>query len=410
MVFSFNTNLSAVEAYNALAKINSLTTGVQLRLATMKKINSVADDTSGYRVGKELEATNTVQKAQLGNAASAKNYLSTAESSLSTINDLLTQISAKYIDAQDPSKNKDSIAKDINALATEIDSILKNTSLNGHNLLANSDGTALSKSDTFNIGGSNFRADFASSSYLNAGALENAIQGSRSVVTPGVPTMSTTSRGFIYKLGGADIIPDFGGKTSSTTAVAYEDGSSHSFTIALTQGKTLLQTFSDFMIAHDAQAMAYFGFGGNIDNGVSISPGGVSSGTGAKITNVFTSSGFDLVSTFGYNYGSQPTGGGGLLDSDPDIVLAAASDISDIRNNVKNALGRIGNLTQTVNIRSDFLTNSITNNTTSISRIFDADMAAEQLNATKGSIGSQIATSMLTQLNSAPQQMLSLFR
>jgi flagellin len=40
--------------------------------------------------------------------------------------------------------------------------------------------------------------------------------------------------------------------------------------------------------------------------------------------------------------------------------------------------------------------------------LFDADMAMEQLNATKSSIGGQAATSMLAQLNFAPQAVLQL--
>ena len=58
----------------------------------------------------------------------------------------------------------------------------------------------------------------------------------------------------------------------------------------------------------------------------------------------------------------------------------------------------------------EYLTSSIANNTALISSIFDADMAMEQLNATKGQIGTQIGTAMLGTLNAAPQSLLSLFR
>ncbi len=61
-------------------------------------------------------------------------------------------------------------------------------------------------------------------------------------------------------------------------------------------------------------------------------------------------------------------------------------------------------------MKDGYLTNAITNATASISRLFDADMAMEQLNATKGQIGQQIATAMLAQTNSNPQNLLSLFR
>lgn len=276
MAFSVNTNLGALQAYNALAKVNAGTEKAQLRLATMKKINSVADDTSGYTVGKQIEAQTLQQKAQLNNISSAKNYLSTAESALQQITDKLNQIVGKQIDAADPLKSSASIAKDIRTLASEISSILANTNINGAQLLASTDGSTAVSAPTFNVSGASFSVDFASSTYLGSAALATAV------------------------------------------------------------GSTNLQSTGD------AAVIAY------------------------------------------------------------DTTTVAAS--------VRSALGRIGNLTQTLDSRADYLTSAIANNTATISNIFDADMAAEQLNATKGQIGGQIATAMLSQMNSAPQQLLSLFR
>jgi flagellin-like hook-associated protein FlgL len=96
------------------------------------------------------------------------------------------------------------------------------------------------------------------------------------------------------------------------------------------------------------------------------------------------------------------------MSDSTDDVLSAASNVSTISSNVKSALGRIGNLTQTLDYKRDFLTASITNSTSSVSRLFDTDMAAEQLNAAKSSIASNAATSMLSQLNMAPQNLLQL--
>lgn len=277
MAFSVNTNIGALQAYNALAKINAQTEKAQLRLATQKKINSVADDTSGYSVGKKLEAQNLVKKAQLNNISSAKNYLSTAESALQQINDKLNEIKAKQTDAKDPLKDKTAIAKDIRTLAKEIDSILKNTDINGAQLLASTDGSTAVSDATFDVGGATFTVDFAGSSYLKSTDLATAI------------------------------------------------------------------------------------------------------GTGS-----------------------------GLQNSSDDTVLGFGTDT--VAGNVRNALGRLGNLLQTLDSREDFLTAAIANNTASISNIFDADIAMEQLNATKGQISGQVSTAMVAQMNTAPQQILSLFR
>ena len=115
------------------------------------------------------------QQSQLSNISDAQNYMSTAESALSQINDKLNQIATKQTDAKDPMKDSASIAKDIRTLAGEIDSILKNTNINGTQLLASTDGATAVASPTFDVGGNAFTADFASGSYLNTATLATAI-------------------------------------------------------------------------------------------------------------------------------------------------------------------------------------------------------------------------------------------
>lgn len=269
MPFQINTNLSALQAYNALAKVNARTDRAQLRLASQLRINSVADDTSGYRVGKDLEGKVALMRAAQGNIGSAKNTLSTAEAALSNINDLLIQIKGKVAEANDPTKNLTALANDINALGDEISAIFTNTKFNDTNLLS---GAA-------------------------------------------VPTGSD----FIFQTG----------ETEKTTI--------------------------------------NFGTMNTLDL-ASISSGGATS------SNVATLS------------------------------------VSTIQTAVQDSLGSIGNYIQRLDVKDDYLTSAITNATASISRLFDADMALEQLNATKGQIGQQISVAMLAQLNFQPQSLLTLFQ
>lgn len=83
--------------------------------------------------------------------------------------------------------------------------------------------------------------------------------------------------------------------------------------------------------------------------------------------------------------------------------------LGSLKSIVSGALGKIGNFTQRLDIKDDTLNIAITNAESSISRLFDADMAQEQLTATKGTILQQSATAMFSQLNFAPQQVLQLF-
>ncbi|GBD88058.1 flagellin [bacterium BMS3Abin03] len=269
MPFKINTNLSALDAYNALARVNAQTNKAQLRLASQLRINSVADDTSGYRVGKELEGKVTLMKAAQGNIGAAKNTLSTAESALTNINDLLIQIKGKIAEANDPTKNLTALANDINALGDEISAIFTNTKFNDTALLS---GSAL-----------------------------------------------PSSSNFVFQTG----------ETEKTTI--------------------------------------NFGTMNTLDL-ASISSSGA---TSSNITSL---------------------------------------SVSTLETAVQDSLGKIGNYVQRLDVKDDYLTSAITNATASVSRLFDADMAIEQLKATKGQIGQQVSTTMLAQLNFQPRSLLTLFQ
>jgi flagellin len=90
-------------------------------------------------------------------------------------------------------------------------------------------------------------------------------------------------------------------------------------------------------------------------------------------------------------------------------TAALQTALATLKTAVSGSLGKIGNFMQRLDIKEDTLNVSIANAESSVSRLFDADMAMEQLNATRGSIKSQAATAMLSQLNFSPQQVLQLF-
>lgn len=88
----------------------------------------------------------------------------------------------------------------------------------------------------------------------------------------------------------------------------------------------------------------------------------------------------------------------------------ANSVISKFEKAVDVALGKIGNFVQRLEVKEEYLTSAITNASATVARLFDANMALEQLNATKAQIGGQIATTQLSQLNMKPQGIMSLFQ
>jgi len=289
--FRINTNVGALKAYDALAKLNAKSQTAQLRLATQRRINNVADDTSGFNVGKSLDSKVTIMQSAQRNVGSAQDMLATAESQLISVKDMITQIRGKIADASNPTSDNAAIAKDIQAIADELASAFGETKFNETTLLQSVSGgagagftfqTGVSSSDTININYGNVSGDElvgseTSSSYTNLTGLSEGV---------------------------ADALDAL--KTVSSTTIS------------------------------------------------------------------------DL-------------------------------DLDDFEDAVDASLGAIGNYSQRLNAKQDFLSSAISNSQSAYSRLFDADVALESLNATKAQIGSQAASAMFAQLNFAPQQVLQLF-
>lgn len=274
--FQIATNVGALKAYNALAKLNSQTEKAQLRLATQKRINSVADDTSGFNVGKALEAKVSLMKSAQKNVGSAQDMLATAEGQLVAIRDMITQIKSKIADSGNASADLNALQLDIKAIADEIKNGIENTKFNDTALLT-----------------------------------------------------TTAQTGFSFQTG-------------------------------VTSGEVLTVDYADDVINNFGTSKA----------------------------------GIDLLSSA----------------STRTNFTALESGLTAFENTVTGALGKVGNYMQRLEAKDDFLTVAIANSEASVSRLFDADMAMEQLNATKSSIGGQAATAMLAQMNAAPQQILQLFQ
>lgn len=278
MSFRIASNIGALEAYNALAKLNSQTQKAQLRLATQKRINSVADDTSGFSIGKSLEAKVSLMQSAQKNVGSAKDMLSTAESQLVSIRDMITQIKTKIADSGNAAADLDSLAADVRAIADEINNAISSTKFNETELLTS--------------------------------------------------TSSAAGTGMVFQTGVG---------TSETLSTVF------SANVAL--NASAVSTDVDTLVADATRAN-------------------------------FT---------------------------------ALETNLDTFETTVASSLGKIGNYLQRLDAKDEFLTSAITNSQASVSRLFDADIALEQLNATKYSIGAQAATAMVAQMNFAPQQVLQLF-
>jgi len=265
-----NTNVAAMNALNALNAINRDLSMHQERLATGRRINTAADDPSGYVISKKMEGRIRAMNSALDTVGDAQSTYAVAEGAYQKIADLLVQIKEKqtrFINGAFGSDEKTAIATEIKALASEIDDIVASAKFNGVQLL---DGTY---SQNFQVG-----------------------EASTEVFTV-----------------------SFNSTVTSTALLGVAAGSI----------------------------------------------------TSANVSNLTVDSGLQKVNT---------------------------------------AIGDIGASLNRLAAKEANLNTAITNTEAAKSRIFDADIAKEQIKAAKLQILQQTATSMLAQANASPQVFLSLFR
>jgi len=144
------TNVNALAALDALNAVNKSLGVAQLRLATGKRINSAKDDAAGWVIGKGLDARSKGLGQALSNVGDAQSLLGVADSGLQTILDVLITMKEKVTQAASDTlgtNEREAVESQLDDLATEIDSIVSQTSYNGVALI---DGTYTAKS--FQIG------------------------------------------------------------------------------------------------------------------------------------------------------------------------------------------------------------------------------------------------------------------
>jgi flagellin len=192
------TNIPAENAYNALISANNNIANRQLRLSTGKRINSAADDVSGYITSKALSARNSALNAALNSTGDATNVTAISQDALDNINTLLTQIKDATATASSGSLGTDekiALAKGAYRLAQQIQLVTDSTVFGGKQLLqggysgdwtigyyANNTlltiGIDLTTGNTdFNIDSNNFNLNATASALSNAGGVSSNFAG-----------------------------------------------------------------------------------------------------------------------------------------------------------------------------------------------------------------------------------------
>lgn len=129
-----NTNIQSMQSLVELQKSNAELGMRQLRLATGQRINRAEDDSAGFSIAMKLESRVRGQAQALANIGDAKAMLNIAEGGLGTIQEILMTMKEKVIQGGNDtlgSFERRLIDNQLNALSTEINSIISSSTFNG---------------------------------------------------------------------------------------------------------------------------------------------------------------------------------------------------------------------------------------------------------------------------------------
>mgnify|MGYP000244708904 CR=1 FL=1 len=364
-----NTNITAMIGQQNLNKSQSALQTSMERLSSGLRINSAADDAAGQAIANRMSSQITGLSQAQRNANDGISVAQTAEGALNQVNDNLQRIRELTVQAQNDTNSqsdRDSIQAEINQRLSEIDRISSETNFNGVKVLSEDRGF------TIQVGANDGEQITIDLKEINAQTLG---------------------------LGGFNV----GSLSSSLTEISTDDGAGNTTTNQIDLSGVANGPAGDITLhgygAFDSTSGKYAEYAIKDEDGnmYKIAAGDVAAD--GTVTHDFTDAAglqaakdaYDADAAAGLTATSNPLA---TLDSALSSVDSLRSDLGAIQNRFESA---ISNLSTTE-----------TNLSAARSRIEDADYADEVSNMTRAQILQQAGTSVLSQANQLPQNVLSL--
>lgn len=136
---SILTNNGAMVALQTLKTINSDLLKTQSEISTGKSVGSAKDNSALWAISKVMESDVKGFKAISESLSLGESSIAVARTGAETVTDLLTQIKGKVVSAQEENVDRGKIQSDIEALTSQIQSVVGAAQFNGLNMLKGTD-------------------------------------------------------------------------------------------------------------------------------------------------------------------------------------------------------------------------------------------------------------------------------
>jgi len=403
-----NTNLASLFAQNSLNMAQgNLANSVQ-RLSSGLRINSAADDAAGVSIAQSMAGhIRALDQAAL-NSQQAINLVQTADTSMSTVQDILLRMQQLAVEGANGSLSntqRAAIVTELGQLNTQINSFAAGTTYNGIQVL----GTTASR----NGGTADLSQALATLGSVTALDVSGSAGGTYTLTSVSTSSVSLTSGTRTQTLTVSNIVQ--GGQQTLNFSTL---GVSLSFSgTAATNGATALVgalVAAGTTVTATAGSVATLGF----QIGASPTASGDSISISTLNVSTISSSNSSLVSVGDVITKANANTGLGFLATSSTAtdtqwttafknlqgyVTTAINDISSSRATLGASMNQLGFINNTLQSQS-------ANEQAARSTIVDTNFSAETARLTKGQIMQQAATAMLAQANQMPNVILSLLK
>lgn len=445
-----NHNISAQVANASLKKTDNRLSASLERLSTGYKINKAADDSAGMAISNKMRTQIRALDQANRNAADGDSIIQTAEGALNEIQSILQRIRELSVEAANDTytlDDREAIQKEVDQLLEEIDRISSTTEFNGKGLLDGSSAhTVMSNSlavrtisasmdvqrGTYAITVDEI-AEPAETTYNFSGLSLVIINGNEIKLPSGEEDAKATIIAACDAMN-IDVEEDGAGLKLTTRAT----GSAQQITIGeedTVYGKDAVVTLGttdpdDGDGFKPADTFSYTSVGGKItivgNDGFEMQIDVLKATAGAEATIRVEDAGYMELQiganehqTLNVNFAEVNCVCLGLRDSDGVNLVNACTQhgattmisvLDEAIETVSAARSALGAYQNRLDSTQNSLAVSSENLTDAMSRIMDTDMASEMTEYTQLSVLSQAATSMLSQANNRPQQIMSLLQ
>jgi len=384
MAAIINTNVASLNAQRNLSSSQSTLNTSMQRLSSGLRINSAKDDAAGLAISERFTAQIRGLDVASRNANDGISLAQTAEGALGEVTNNLQRIrelAVQSANASNSSTDRAALQTEAAQLLSEVDRVAGQTKFNGVALIDGSFTSAV-----FQVGANSGETITVSSLVdANVAALGTVTSatGQSSAVTA-IDTLTAVGAGALL-INGTDVGAGIGAAGSAQQRVGQVVDAINNYSTTTGVNAAFDSATNRIVLTSEADIVATGTDDGSL-TGFDVT-GADGDATAATTTGL---TGLDLSSYAGASLAIKQ------IDSALGQVNSARATLGAIQNRFSSVVSNIASTSE--------------NLTASRSRVQDADFAKETAAMTRGQILQQAGTAILSQANSAPQNVLSLLR